>query len=119
MNSTAERDDPSRLPHNMYRLVNGRIGISPKVALGLESLGWSNDEGTVEPSSLSHTRQVLLVGLCARVPGVGAELLLNQKQLETSVRTVSSLAGVGSRVGDTRMRTDERVAMACLRTARR
>ena len=31
-------------PNNMYRLVNGRIGISPKVALGLESLGWSNAE---------------------------------------------------------------------------
>ena len=28
----------------MYRLVNGRIGISPKVALGLENLGWSNAE---------------------------------------------------------------------------
>ena len=31
-------------PNNMYRLVNGRIGISPKVALGLETLGWSNAE---------------------------------------------------------------------------
>ena len=28
----------------MYRLLNGHIGISPKVALGLESLGWSNAE---------------------------------------------------------------------------
>ena len=31
-------------PNNMYRLVNGHIGISPKVALGLEGLGWSNAE---------------------------------------------------------------------------
>ena len=31
-------------PNNMYRLVNGHIGISPKVALGLENLGWSNAE---------------------------------------------------------------------------
>ena len=31
-------------PNNMYRLVNGHIGISPKVALGLEALGWSNAE---------------------------------------------------------------------------
>ena len=31
-------------PNNMYRLVNGHIGISPKVALGLEDLGWSNAE---------------------------------------------------------------------------
>ena len=31
-------------PNNMRRLVNGHIGISPKVALGLEGLGWSNAE---------------------------------------------------------------------------
>ena len=31
-------------PNNMYRLVNGHIGVSPKVALGLEALGWSNAE---------------------------------------------------------------------------
>ena len=31
-------------PNNMYRLVNARISISPKVALGLEGLGWSNAE---------------------------------------------------------------------------
>ena len=31
-------------PNNMCRLVNGRIGISSKVALGLEEVGWSNAE---------------------------------------------------------------------------
>lgn len=31
-------------PNNMYRLLNGHIGVSPKVALGLEGLGWSNAE---------------------------------------------------------------------------
>ena len=28
----------------LSRLLNGRTGISPSVALGLESLGWSNAE---------------------------------------------------------------------------
>ena len=28
--------------NNLSRLLNGRIGISARVALGLESVGWSN-----------------------------------------------------------------------------
>ena len=30
--------------NNLSRLLNGRIGISARVALGLEALGWSNAE---------------------------------------------------------------------------
>ena len=30
--------------NNLSRLVNGRIGISARVALGLETVGWSNAE---------------------------------------------------------------------------
>ena len=29
-------------PNNLSRPLNGRIGISARVALGLESVGWSN-----------------------------------------------------------------------------
>ena len=31
-------------PNNLSRLLNGRIGISPRVALRLEAVGWSNAE---------------------------------------------------------------------------
>ena len=30
--------------NNLSRLLNGRIGISARVALGLEAVGWSNAE---------------------------------------------------------------------------
>ena len=30
--------------NNLSRLLNGRIGISARVALGLETVGWSNAE---------------------------------------------------------------------------
>ena len=30
--------------NNLSRLLNGRIGISARVALGLEGVGWSNAE---------------------------------------------------------------------------
>ena len=30
--------------NNLSRLLNGRIGISARVALGLEAIGWSNAE---------------------------------------------------------------------------
>ena len=30
--------------NNLSRLLNGRIGISVRVALGLEAIGWSNAE---------------------------------------------------------------------------
>ena len=30
--------------NNLSRLLNGRIGISARLALGLEALGWSNAE---------------------------------------------------------------------------
>ena len=30
--------------NNLSRLLNGRIGVSARVALGLEAVGWSNAE---------------------------------------------------------------------------
>ena len=30
--------------NNLSRLLNGRVGISARVALGLEAVGWSNAE---------------------------------------------------------------------------
>ena len=53
-------------PNNMYRLVNGHIGISPKVALGLEALGWSNAEFWMRLQAQYDLAQLRLENLAQR-----------------------------------------------------